>query len=256
VIFLFQPAEEGRGGARALVEAGLFSRFPIGRVLGVHLWPNQPYGSLRTRKGILTALSDRIHIEIQGVGGHAAAPHTTVDPITIAAHLILTIQTLLAREVDPAESAVISFGQLESGYAYNIIPETAHLWGTLRAFESRVRDFVQERLETVVPSVARAWRALATLEYHRNYPQVRNDPETVERVLEVAARFLGPEAVSLMERPILSGEDFAFYSLEVPSCFLLLGTGLEYGLHHSRYDVPEDLLPLTAAFEAYLGLSY
>jgi amidohydrolase len=256
VMFIFQPAEEGKGGARALVEAGLFSRFSIDRVLGVHLWPNLPYRSLRTRKGVLTALSDRIHIEIKGVGGHAAVPHDTVDPITIAAQIILTIQTMIAREVDPLESAVISFGQLEAGFAYNIIPETAHLWGTLRAFDSRVRDFLQERLETMVPSLAKAWRAQATLEYIRNYPQVVNDPETTERLFAISEPFFGADAVAPMERPILSGEDVSFYSREVPSCFALLGTGLEYGLHHPRYDVPEDLLPFVAAYEAYLGLAF
>ena len=255
VVFVFQPAEEGKGGAKALVEAGLLDRYRIEQVLGVLLWPGLPYGHLRTRKGVLTALSDRMHIEIQGVGGHAAAPHTTIDPVVVAAHVILGAQSLLSREVDPLESAVISFGQVEAGYAYNIIPEQAHLWGTLRAFETPVRDYLQERLETLVPSLAKAYRARASMEYIRNYPQVVNDGEFTDRVLEAAEPFFGEEAVGLLEKPLLSGEDFSFYSKEVPCCLMLVGTGLEYGLHHPRYDVPEDLLPFLAAWEAFLALS-
>ena len=255
VVFVFQPAEEGKGGAKALVEAGLLDRFRIEHVLGVLLWPQLPYGHLRTRKGVLTALSDRMHIEIQGVGGHAASPHATVDPVVVAAHVILGMQSLISREIDPLESAVISFGQVEAGYAYNIIPEQAHLWGTLRAFETPVRDYLQERIETLVPALAKAYRARASMEYVRNYPQVFNDGEFTDRVLEAALPFFGEDAVGTLDRPLLSGEDFSFYSKEVPSCLMLLGTGLEYGLHHPRYDVPEELLPFLVAWEAFLALT-
>jgi len=255
VVLLFQPAEEGRGGARALVEGGLLKRFNVGSVLGVLMWPHLEYGHLMTRKGVMTALSDRIHLEIRGVGGHAAAPHDAVDPIVVASHVVLGIQSLISRERDPLKVAVISFGQMEAGYAYNVIPDEAHLWGTLRAFDLEVRDRLKARLEEMVPAMARAYRASASVEYAKNYPSVYNDPDLVDRVMDAAGRFFGPEWLHQMEMPLLSGEDFSFYSMEVPSCLMLLGTGMECSLHHPRYDVPEELMPLMTAWEAYVALS-
>nr|WP_040825530.1 M20 family metallopeptidase [Thermanaerovibrio velox] len=255
VIFLFQPAEEGRGGAKALVEGGFFRRFKVDNVIGVLMWPHLPYGYLATRRGVMTALSDRVHIEIRGVGGHAATPHATVDPVLVASHAVIGVQSLISREVDPLEGAVISFGQMEAGYAYNVIPESAHLWGTLRAFNTEVRDRLKERLEEMVPLIARAHRARASVEYVKNYPSVYNDPDCVERVLRAADRFFGADSVSELEHPLLSGEDFSFYSMEVPSCLMLLGTGMECGLHHPRYDIPEELMPLMSAWEAFLAIT-
>ncbi|MCX7828832.1 MAG: M20 family metallopeptidase [Thermanaerothrix sp.] len=255
VIFLFQPAEEGRGGAKALVDGGLFRRFKVDTVLGVLMWPHLPYGYLATRKGVMTALSDRIHVEIRGVGGHAATPHATVDPVVAASHVVVGIQSLISREVDPLEGVVISFGQMEAGYAYNVIPENAHLWGTLRAFNTKVRDYLKERLEEMVPLIARAHRARASVEYVKNYPSVHNDPDCVERVMGAAKRFFGADSIRDLEHPLLSGEDFSFYSMEVSSCLMLLGTGMECGLHHPRYDIPEELMPLMAAWEAFLAVT-
>ena len=255
VALLFQPAEEGKGGARALVQAGLIKRFNVGQVVAPLLWPNSPYGTFMTRPGVITALSDRIHIEIRGIGGHAALPHVTVDPILVGAHIILSIQSLISRELDPLESAVISFGQVEAGEAYNIIPETGHMWGTLRAFDTGVRDFLKDRLQALVPAVATAFRGSAVLDYTRNYPQTQNDPELTAALQRCADEFFGGEQIGSLAKPLLSGEDFSFYSLEVPSCLMLIGTGEEVGLHHSRYQVPEEILPLAAAWEAFMAMS-
>ena len=255
VALLFQPAEEGKGGARALVQAGLIKRFNVGQVVAPLLWPNSPYGTFMTRPGVITALSDRIHIEIRGIGGHAALPHVTVDPILVGAHIILSIQSLISRELDPLESAVISFGQVEAGEAYNIIPETGHMWGTLRAFDTGVRDFLKDRLQALVPAVATAFRGSAVLDYTRNYPQTQNDPELTAALQRCAHEFFGGEQIGSLAKPLLSGEDFSFYSLEVPSCLMLIGTGEEVGLHHSRYQVPEEILPLAAAWEAFMAMS-
>jgi amidohydrolase len=218
-------------------------------VAKVSLW------NIHDPAGVITALSDRIHVEIRGVGGHAALPHVTVDPILIGANVVLAVQSLVSRELDPLESAVISFGQVEAGEAYNIIPETGHMWGTLRAFDTRVRDFLRERLELLVPAIAAAFRGSAVLDYTQNYPQTQNDSELTMAMLECAGSFFGTEQISVLERPLLSGEDFSFYSLEVPSCLMLIGTGEEVGLHHSRYQVPEEALSLVAAWEAFMGLS-
>jgi len=254
VIFLFQPAEEGKGGARKIIDGGLFTSYHVGRMAGLHFWPMTPYGQLKTKKKTLTALSDRIHVVIEGSGAHAAAPHLGVDPTIVAAHVLLAVQSLLTREMDPMETAVISFGQIEAGEAYNIIPQTAHLWGTLRTFSEDLRDYLQGRLEEMIPLVAQAYKAIATVEYTRNYPSLVNDDEVTEDVFALGRAFFGEDLVAEMVHPILSGEDFSFYSLEVPACFMLLGTGSELGIHHPRYDVPEELLPVASAWLAFLGL--
>ena len=255
VVLLFQPAEEGKGGARKLTEAKLISTFQIGWALGVHFWPQLPYGQFFTRPGPITALSDKFHIEIQGAGAHAATPHLGIDPIMIAAHVLLGLEHLVSREIDPLDSVVISVGQIEGGEAYNIIPERAHLWGTTRAFDTEVRNRVQMLMENTVRDLCRAFRSTGNVEYRRNYPQSLNDPDFSAAVTERAVAFFGEDMSHILDRPLLAGEDFAFYSLEVPSCFMLLGTGCEYGLHHPKYDVPEELLYLASAWEAFLALT-
>ncbi len=254
VYFVFQPAEEGKAGAKALISAGLFERFPVQRILGLYLRPLRPFGRLCIRPGTMTALSDRIHIEVEGFGGHAGSPHEAIDTITIGAHLLIAIQSMVSREVDPQETAVVTFGQVEAGEAYNIIPSSAHLWGTLRAFKEEVRDRIQDRLETMVPLLARAFRAEARIEYSRNYPPVVNDPKLTASIMEVGRAYFGEDEVHLLDRPALSGEDFSFYGGEVPAALMFMGTGGEYGVNHPRYEVPEAVLPMAAAWQAYLGL--
>lgn len=255
VVFLFQPAGEGRSGAKTLAGSNIIEKFGIGRCAAVTWTPELPYSELYTKKGVMTALSDRIHIDIRGTAGHAAEPHMTVDPVTIAANIILTVQAMLSREVDPREAVVVSFGQVDAGTAYNVIPEQANLWGTLRAFNPRTRDFVQSRIETVAPAIAKALRGLASVEYTRNYAQIENDLDMLEEILRIGVPFFGEDGINMLERPLLSGEDFSFFTHEVPSVFMLLGTGLEYPQHHPRYDVPESLLPFSAAWEAYMALA-
>ncbi len=255
VVLLFQPAGEGKGGARILVENRFLETFNIGNAASLHWWSEIPYGELFLRKGVLTALSDRIHIDIRGTAGHAAEPHMTIDPITISSHIVIAIQTMLTREIDPRDPVVVSFGQIEAGYAYNVIPEQVNLWGTLRAFSPKTRDFVQSRIETVAPAIAKAFRGLASVEYTRNYGQVENDSEMVDKVVNVGIPFFGEDGIKMLERPLLSGEDFSFFSSCVPSVFMLMGTGLEYGLHHPRYDIPENMLPFSAAWESYMALT-
>jgi len=150
---------------------------------------------------------------------------------------------------------VISFGQVEAGEAYNIIPETGHMWGTLRAFDTGVRDFLKDRLQLLVPAIASAFRGSAVLDYTRNYPQTQNDPGLTSALQRCAGDFFGSDQIGSLAKPLLSGEDFSFYSLEVPSCLMLVGTGEDVGLHHSRYQVPEEILPLAAAWEAFMAMS-
>ena len=162
VVFLFQPAGEGRSGAKTLTENNIIEKFHIGRSVAVNWASELPYGELFTRRGVMTALSDRIHIDIRGTAGHAAEPHMTVDPVTIAANVIIMIQTMLSREVDPREPVVVSFGQVESGEAYNIIPEQANLWGTLRAFSYRAASKRWPRLLRRRSEDWRRWNIPAT----------------------------------------------------------------------------------------------
>jgi len=254
VVFVFQPAEEGMGGAKSMVEGGLIKRFDVGMALGFHYWPHYSYGKLFTRQGPMTAISDQMHVEMQGVGGHAAEPHLVVDPIIAMAQLLLATQSLTNREIDPMKAAVVSFGRIEAGEAYNVIPERVHLWGTVRAFDADTRDYLRKRLEEVVPTISKAFRVMGTMEYMPYCPPTINDEALTERILELSKSLLGEENVMVMERPLFAGEDFAFYSQLVPSCFCIMGTGVEYGLHHPKYDIPEDLFPLAVAWEAYMGL--
>ena len=163
---------------------------------------------------------------------------------------------MLSREVDPREAVVVSFGQVESGTAYNVIPEQANLWGTLRAFNPKTRDFVQSRIETVAPAIAKALRGLASVEYTRNYAQIENNLDMLEDILRIGVPFFGEDGINMLERPLLSGEDFSFFTHNVPSVFMLLGTGLEYPLHHPRYDVPESMLPFSAAWALATSLVF
>ena len=254
VILLFQPAAEGKSGAKTLIENKFFQEFDIEHCLGLLWWPELPYGELFTRKGVMTALSDRIHIDIRGVSGWAAEPHLAVDPVTIAAHIIISIQSALTRDLDPRDPVVVSFPQIEAGSAYNVIADHANLWGTLRAFSSETRHLVQSRIEEISATVAKAFKGHASVEYSANYGHVENDPEFTKKVLDVALPFFGEDGITMLDRPLLSGEDFSFFSSYVPSTFMLLGTGLEYKLHHPSYDVPESLLPFSAAWEAYMAL--
>ncbi len=255
VVFLFQPAGEGRGGAKILVENKFLENFNVGGAATLHWWSEMPYGELFLRQGVLTALSDKIHIDVRGIAGHAAEPHMSVDPVTIASHIVIAMQTMLTREIDPREPIVVSFGHIEAGFAYNVIPEQVNIWGTLRAFNPKTRDFVQERIEALAPAIARAFRGLASVEYTRNYSQVENDPAMVEKILNIGIPFFGEDGMNILEKPLLSGEDFSFFSSCIPSVFMLMGTGLEYGLHHPRYDIPESMLPFSAAWEAYMAMT-
>jgi amidohydrolase len=255
IVLLFQPAGEGRGGAKLLLQNKFIEKYNVGSCYCVNWWPQFAYGEILTKKGVVTALSDKIHIDIRGVAGHGGTPHKTVDPVMIAAHILIAVQTMLTREVDPRNSVVVSFGHIEAGLAYNAIPEQANIWGTLRAFDPKTRDFVQERIETVVPAIAKAFRGLASVEYTRNYGQVENDSSKVRELYKTAEPFFGADAMKKLEQPRLWGDDFSFLSSCVPSVFMLLGTGFEYALHNSKYDTPESMLPFAAAWEAYMALT-
>jgi len=255
VVFIFQPAEEGKGGGRLLAEAGLIERFNIDRMLCVHWMPQLPYGVICTKRGGITSFSSKIHIGIYGQGGHGATPHLTSDPLFLAAQIQVELQSMITREIDPEKAVVVSFGRIEAGDVYNVIAEETHLWGTVRCADRDTHGYLQRRIEELVKGAARLHRLAASVEYTLNYDQVVNNASIISSVFKVGTALIGSDAMRLMPAPLLVGEDFSFYSQIVPSCLMFLGTGMEYGLYHARYDIPENLLPFAAAWGAYLGLS-
>lgn len=254
VVFVFQPAEEGKGGSRMLIEAGLLSEFDIGKMLCMHWVPQLSYGQIFTDKGGVTSFSSKIHIGLSGQGGHGASPYLTADPLFLSAQIQVALQSMITREVNPERSAVISFGRIEAAEAYNVIADETNLWGTVRSTNRDTQSFLKVRIEEIVKGLSQLSHIAGTVEYTLNYDQVVNDSDLVADVLRVGTRLVGCESMELLSGPLLVGEDFSIYSEQVPSCLMFLGTGMEYGLYHSRYDIPENLLPFAAAWGAYLAL--
>ena len=254
VVFIFQPAEEGRGGAKLLIDAGLLTEFNIGSMLCIHWVPHLEYGQIFTNKGGITSFSSKIHIGLMGQGGHGSTPYLTSDPLFLSAQIQVALQSLITREVDPQKSAVLSFGRIEAADVYNVIAEETHLWGTLRASDRETHRFLKFRVEEMVKGMARLAHVAASVEYMLDYGQVINDDAMVSDIFKIGTALIGSDAMEILHNPLLVGEDFSFYAENVPSCLMFLGTGMDYGLYHARYDIPENLLPFAAAWGAYLAL--
>ncbi|MDR3322001.1 MAG: amidohydrolase [Synergistaceae bacterium] len=254
VIFIFQPAEEGKGGAQHLIEAELIKMFNIEKMLCVHWVPHLPYGQVITNKGGVTAYSSKIHIGLTGPGGHAPTPYLTADPMFLSAGIQIALQGLITREVNPEKTVVLSFGRVEAADVYNVIAEETHLWGTLRATDPEVHRLLKSRVEEVVKGMARLAHIAASVEYTLDYNQVVNNENLVSDIFKYGTALIGSDSMELLRSPLLVGEDFSFYSERIPTCLMFLGTGMEYGLYHSRYDIPENLLPFASAWSAYLAL--
>ncbi|GHV32253.1 amidohydrolase [Synergistales bacterium] len=254
VVFIFQPAEEGKGGAQFLIEAGLIDNFSVDRMLCVHWLPQLPYGQIITNKGGVTSFSSKVHIGLAGPGGHGATPHLTADPMFLSAEIQVALQGMITRELSAKKTAVLSFGRMEAAEAYNVIAEEANLWGTLRSTDRETHLFLKSRIVEIVKGLAKLSHIAASVEYMLDYNQVINDENIVSRVFKYGTALIGSDAMDLLRSPLPLGEDFSFFSERVPSCLMFLGTGMEYGLYHSRYDIPENLLPFAAAWGAYMSL--
>ena len=237
VHFCFQPAEEGGAGAKAMIDDGLFDRFPCRSVFGMHNWPGQPVGSFHSRSGPLLAASDEFRITLTGRGGHAAQPHTCLDPVPCGAAIVQALQTVVARRTDPLEAAVVTVTVFRAGEAMNVIPGTAFLGGTVRSFDSALHAETHERIERIARNVAAAHEIEA--EYARSetwYPETVNDAEATAFCLDVAREVAGEANVHERAERTMGSEDFAYYSHEKPCCFMLIGNGGSAGLHHPAYD--------------------
>ncbi len=256
VHFIFQPAEEGGGGGRVMVEEGLFDRFPCDFVFGLHNDTNLPVGTMTAVEGGVCAAADRFWVRITGKGGHAAGPHRAIDPIVIGAHIVLALQSIVSRRTNPLDSAVISICQFHSGSAGNIIPDDAVLNGTVRTLKPEVQDQTEALMRQIVESTAAAHGATAVLEYGRGYPPVVNAAEATERAAKAAARIVGAENVIRSRLPGMGGEDFSYMAQRVPGCFVRVGQRTEtrgnVGAHNVRYDFNDDILPLGASLWATL----
>lgn len=243
VHFIFQPAEEGRGGARVMVEQGLFDRFPCDVVYALHNWPDLPLGHAQTRPGPFMAAADRFDIVLSGRGGHAAQPHRTPDVLLAASQIVTQLNTIVARRIDPAESAVLSVTRVAGGHSHNVLPAEATVTGTVRSFDADTQDRIEAALHDVVSGVALAHGVTADTRYQRYYPATVNSEAPAALALE-AARRAGLQA-AVAPRPAFTSEDFAFMLRDRPGAYLWLGQGgPERPLHHPCYDFNDEALPL------------
>jgi amidohydrolase len=256
VHLIFQPAEEGGGGGRVMVEEGLFDKFPCDAVFALHNRPGIEVGRIAVRPGPLLAASDRWDIRIKARGTHAAHPHLGIDPFVIGAQIVLALQTITSRNVDPLDAAVVSVGFIKGGAAYNVIPDDLHIGGTARSFRPEVRDLIEARLGEIARGVAALHGASAEVEYRRNYPPTINHQAETEFAAEVAAEICGPDQVIRDVAPSMGAEDFSFMLNACPGAMLWLGNGLgEDGcfLHNARYDFNDAALPIGVSFLARLA---
>src|SRR5580704_8179661 len=247
-VVIFQPAEEGGGGGKAMVQDGLMERFRIEEVYGMHNYPGLAVGQFALRAGPLMAAADRLTIEIEGRGGHAARPHASIDTVLVGAQIINQIQSIVARNVDPLKAAVISICVFQAGTTDNVIPQTAHLRGTARALAPDVRDLLEKRLHEVVEGTARLYGAKAKLTYRRGYPVLRNHEQQAAFAAAVAGGVVGGERVDQAIPPVMGAEDFSYMLEQRPGAFIFVGNGDSAGLHHPAYDFNDEVIPVGTSY--------
>lgn len=251
-IVIFQPAEEGGAGGKAMVDDGLMERWNIQEVYGMHNMPGLPVGAFATRTGPITASTDEFTIDITGRGGHAAIPHNTIDPIIVASELVQSLQTVVARSIDPIESAVVSVTEFHAGTAHNIIAQTAQLGGTVRTLSAEIRDLAEARFRNLVSGIAAAHGATAELDYVRKYPVSQNHPAETAVAVSVAADIVGAEHVADDAPAIMGGEDFSYMLEARPGAFVFIGNGESAGLHSPDYDFNDEIIPIGCSYWARL----
>jgi amidohydrolase len=258
VYLVFQPAEEGGGGAREMIKDGLFEKFPVEAVFGMHNWPGSAAGTFAASAGPVMASSNEFKITVRGKGGHAAMPHNAVDPIVIASQLILGFQTIVSRNVKPIDAAVISVTMVHAGEATNVIPNHCELQGTVRTFSLEVLDHVEQRMRDMVEHTCAASDASCDFEFDRNYPPTINSARETEFARKVMASIVGEDKV-LVQEPTMGAEDFSYMLQAKPGCYSFIANGegdhrlIGHGggpcmLHNASYDFNDELLPLGATY--------
>ncbi len=251
VHFIFQPAEEGGGGAKVMIEDGLFEKFPCDAVFAIHNKPGVPVGHIVTKGGPLLAAADRWDIRITGRGGHAAHPHSTLDPMVVGANIVMALQTIVSRNIDPIDAGVVTVGFFHAGSAYNVIPGDAHIGGTTRTTTPANRELVKRRIDEICEGAARMHGVKIEVEHKPGYPPTVNDVEQARFAADVAAGVCGEHAVEDNTRPSMGAEDFSYMLEKVPGAMVWLGNGGGPGtvsLHNSRYDFNDMAIPFGVSF--------
>ncbi|MGP1346239.1 MAG: M20 metallopeptidase family protein [Phycisphaerales bacterium] len=263
VLMLFQPAEEGGAGGLAMCEDGALDGSLIGTpadvIFGQHGWPDMPVGTVATRTGPLMASTDEFLLTIRGKGGHAAHPETTIDPIVVASHLVVALQTIVSRRTEPNDASVVTVGRIAGGFAQNVIPDTVVLEGTLRALTDHVRATNEREFKRIIEGVCATYGATPELDWQPGYPSVHNHPGATDHFRAVAAGVMGEHAVHERPRPTMGGEDFSYYGRHIPACFFFLGLrppGADSypNLHTPRFDFNDAALPHGIALFTALAL--
>jgi hippurate hydrolase len=240
---VFQPAEEGGGGGKAMVDDGLMSRFGINEIYAMHTEPGLPIGQFATAVGPIAASADGFRIKIEGKGAHAASPHVSVDPLIVGANILLSLQTIVSRNVHPRQCAVVTVGFLNGGKAGNVIPQWAEMGGTTRTFDPAVRDLVETRVCAIAEKVAEVYGAKASVAYRRICPPTVNHARETEFAVSVARGLVGDANVNDSLEPLMGSEDFAFMLEERPGNIMLIGNGDTASVHDARYDFNDDAIP-------------
>jgi len=257
---LFQPAEEGGGGARVMIEEGVLENPKVDAAFGIHVAQEEPIGTVSLKAGPMMAAADRFTVVIQGKGGHGAQPHTCIDPIAVGAQIVTALQTIVSREIDPVEPAVVTVGAFRAGEAANVIPDTAELRGTVRSFNPAVRQQLATRIQELIRGIASAMRADVEIAYNFGYPPTVNHPEMTEFARGVLGEVIGAENV--MESALHMGaEDFSYFLENVPGCFWFVGSrnpdkGFIWSHHHPKFDIDEDAMSVGMETVTSVVLSY
>ncbi len=255
VNFIFQPAEENEGGGRVMVEEGLFDRFPVEGVYGMHNWPGLPVGKFGVMAGPLMASFDIFEIVVSGRGAHGAMPHTGVDPVVAGAALVQALQTVVSRTVNPIDAAVLTVTQFHAGDTWNVIPGQALLRGTTRAFRPELQFQIEAAIRRIAAGVDSTYGTTSEVRYERRYPPLVNHPRETAIAADAVARVVGRENVLTDLQPTMGGEDFAFMLQARPGCYVWIGNGPGEGgcvLHNPRYDFNDEILPIGASYWASL----
>jgi amidohydrolase len=247
-VVIFQPAEEGGAGGLAMVKDGLMTRFGIEEVYGMHNYPGIPLGQFAIRPGAMMAAADHIEITLEGKGGHAARPHLAVDTILVGAQIINALQPIVARNVDPLDSAVVSICMFQAGFTDNVIPQHAKLRGTARSLRKEVGKLLQERIQAVVEGTAKLYGATARITYTNGYPVTVNHERQTAFAADVAREIVGKDRVDTDVAPVMGAEDFSFMLNERPGAFIFVGNGDSAGLHHPAYDFNDETIPVGTSY--------
>ena len=255
VYFIFQPAEENEGGGRVMVEEGLFDKFPVEGVYGMHNIPGIPVGQFAVRPGPMMAAYDVFEVIVEGVGAHGAMPHQGIDPVVVAAQIVVALQPIVSRFTDPMDTAVVSTTQIHGGDAWNVIPQTVMLRGTVRTFKKDVQDRIEKQIEEISRHVAAAYGATIKWRYERRYPATVNSEHETELAAQAAVAVAGVERVNRNPTPAMGSEDFAFMLQAKPGCYIWVGNGDRPGscmIHNPGYDFNDEVLPIGATYWATL----